>query len=676
VLEKIVITAESSIAGEFNVDCQGVAITPTANVGNVVTYSLTSNFALSTSQESVFYIALPAVELGDCTVEFIESTGEKMVATWSPSKPLSKGVVREFNTIIYEPKSDVVLQSLEAVEDEFAIFYDKVYGHIKYSDGSPIANVAVSDGFQVVTTDSNGYYEMSGITPETWYIYCSLPADVKVPIDELGRPCFFKKYPANSPQYDFTFEKLPGGKEEEFVIFALADPQPGSTSSLKRFAAQAAPEIKSYSKTLNLPCYGVVLGDIVSMSDKNNIEHLMPLMRAEMTPDKIGMPMFPVMGNHDNAFVCDALPIVPDERNYTANIKMQRPFEECFGPVNYSFNRGDLHIVAMRNIQYISNTNSSDYNAGFTAEQYKWIQQDLALVPKDKMVVLCVHIPHFNRKGHYVQETLSMMDEYAEAHILSGHYHANEPYDHAALGTGHKVFEHSLTSVNGASWKCNLAADGTPNGYTLFYVKGNTFTKWYHKGYAYGMNDPMHQMRLYRGGTITGAEKEGSDSNGTKGYYQFPYDSNTILANVFSSDPWGWTVEVWNYDETAGVKTTKIGNMTSLFKYKDYIPFSQLIGDGSYENPRRVDSTKVTELAHDFWATGVLLGKLGAKTPLHYEKDCWTMWKFILPEANANATVMVVARDKFGNEYTETKFQDGTDMTYALYDPQYNPVIE
>ena len=679
VLEKIVVTAENSIAGEFNVDCQSVAITPTANVGNVVTYSLPSNFALSTTKESVFYIALPAVELGDCTVEFIETTGEKMVATWSPSKPLSKGVVREFNTIIYEPKSDVVLQALEAVEDEFAVYYKDVHGYVRYSDGSPIANVAVSDGFQVVTTDSNGYYEMSGVTPETWYIYCSLPADVKVPIDDLGRPCYFKKYPANSPQYDFTFEKLPGGKEEEFVIFALADVQPGRKSHAERFMAQATPEIKNYSQSLSLPCYGIALGDIISNTSGNEAFLFAEIQQA-LSAHNIGIPVFAVYGNHDNRDFNANNPVFPDERNSTFNLKIQRAFEDTFGPANYSFNRGDVHIVTLRNTQYSGNVapNGSIVMC-FTDEQYEWLQQDLALVDKGKTVIFCVHIPIFNSNNAHVQDVLNLLDEFNEAHILSGHLHFRKCYDHVANKTGHKVYEQSWSSCGAVAngHGVNINCDGAPTGYGVITIRNSKMVKSFHKGYAYGMNNPDYQIRLHRGNDITGAAIPEGDANtyGTKGFYRFPYDSNTIIANVFSSDHYTWTVEVWKYDETTGKRTTKIGNMTSLAPYYKIPLYDDLVGSFTYEDPKRPAAT-VTNSGRDFWTIGVLLGYLGKSSTSRLYHECHTLWKYTLSDADADAKVMVVARDRWGNEYTETKFQVGTDIGHAIYDASLNPTAE
>ena len=72
----------------------------------------------------------------------------------------------------------------------------------------------------------------------------------------------------------------------------------------------------------------------------------------------------------------------------------------------------------------------------------------------------------------------------------------------------------------------------------------------------------------------------------------------------------------------------------------------------------------------DFWTTGVRCGYLGNGHDDNYHV-CYTMWKFELPDPNTK--VMVVARDRWGNEYTQTEFQVGTEFGYAIYDENNNP---
>lgn len=661
VLKKVIVTSTSNtaISGIFNVDCSTATITPETDCSNKITYSLPANFALSTTEERTLHISLPAVNVGGCTIEFVASSGEKMDAIWKNEDCLTAGVVREFKEIIFEPNSLTTLQPMTAEEDEFSIFYKNINGYVTYSDGSPIEGVAVSDGFQVVATDAKGYYELTGVTPQTWYIYCSMPADVKMPIDKYGRPCYYKNYPSSSPRYDFSFERLEGGIEDEFVIVAMADTQVATTEYIKRFSAQAAPEIKSYTRSLNLPCYGVVLGDMVA--DK---EALMEGLREALAYDKMGIPVFPCYGNHDHITMGASIPVFADNRNFDYNIKIQRALETHFGPINYSYNRGKAHIISMRDVLYNTNKSSGNYRIAFTDAQLEWLKQDLALVPKDKMVVLCVHIPLINKgalgDGSNIQEVLNLLDEYAEAHILSGHTHYQYPYDHQYHNTGHKIYEHCMAAVRWDMMDSNIHRDGTPCGYTLLFAKGNSFVNWYYKGYPHGMNDRNYQMRLYRGGSIFGADAVADDKYGTTGYYRFPYDSGVLLANIFSSDP-SWDVEV--YED--GAYSGKMSYHYAISKSE----YENLIGDLTYSNPKRVADG--VQNSRDWWAIGFLLGHLGSSTDYNYNL-CRTMWKYTLKNPDAKS-IEVRATDRFGNTYTESKITEDLDIGYALYDPQYNP---
>ena len=125
VLDKVVITAKNKITGAFTVDCQNATVSATESCGNVVTYLLPANFTLSTTTPKDLFVVLPAVEVGSCEIEFVESSGEKMVANWSPNAPLSKGVVREFKTITYQPKSAIVLPPMHSEDGELEFIFKK-----------------------------------------------------------------------------------------------------------------------------------------------------------------------------------------------------------------------------------------------------------------------------------------------------------------------------------------------------------------------------------------------------------------------------------------------------------------------------------------------------------------------------------------------------------------------
>ena len=654
ILEKVVITSSigSKLAGLFSVDCSAATITPSEECSNSITYTLPDNFALSTTIAEPLFITLPSGDIGPCSIEFIDASGKKMVSTWSPSTTVKAGVVREFKTITYKAGTSGSLVPFTGEEEELIIRYKTIYGYVKDNSGKPIANVPVSDGFSIVTTDANGYYSLNAST-DTYYIYITIPSEYEVPINEVGQACFWKKYPSSTQQYDFTLTPLAGGKEEKFALFTFGDPQVSGEASLNRFYNEAVPGIKAHYDELTTkgtPCYGITLGDIISMSSSSDRGPYRVPMRDGFAVPRVGMPVFHVMGNHDCNYINSTRPAFPDAHNSTYNIVAQREHEEVFGPVNYSFNRGDVHIIGMRNIYYTSNTAQS-CKLGFLNEQVEWLKQDLALVPKDHTVLFCVHIPMMKDNTLYnTPEVMNLLNTFKKMHIISGHRHFIWNYEYAKEGTVYtNIYEHVMGAVCGAWWKTNLCGDGAPCGYGVFVGEGKDLTDWYHIGYHEGMDSRSHQMRLYRGNAITGAAKPEGDTSVTKGYYAFTFSEDTLLANIYFADS-KWTIKV--YED--GVYS---GNMTKV-PFVRRPTLENFTGDGSLASPYK---PKIAT-SNDTYVTGLMLGFMGLSDGSGGARDeCYHMYQYKLK--NKDAKIKVEAIDCFGNVYTETKITEGTDYS-------------
>lgn len=511
------------------------------------------------------------------------------------------------------------------------------FGYVTDAAGAPLSGVVVSDGYSAVMTNSDGFYTLKP-HQDCWYIYVSIPADCEVPINSYGQPAFFQKYEPSNSRYDFTLNKMAGGVEKEFALFGLADTQCRNSTHRSRFTNESVPSIKAHVQSKDIPCYGITLGDVVYSEGGSNCDSQMAYMRTHMSKTNIGMPIFQVMGNHDYTWFHSSKPISADETSSTYNIKAQRQFESVFGPINYSWNRGDAHIVGMRNMQWTSTTSAGNYNMKFTNEQYEWLRQDLSLVPKDKLVILCVHIPIMNDSNSNTQKIISLLKQFKEAHILSGHTHymRNEPTKSGG------IFEHVLAAVCGNWWYSKVNGDGCPNGYGVFEISGNTIKNWYYKGSNAGMDARDYQLRLYRGNMITGGQYE---------YFQWQHGSNVILANVFNADP-NWVVKVYEN----GVYT---GNMTMISNKKESPSYSS---NNSKTNPTKPS----TASSQDWWAIGYHVGVVGrghvGGTRANYLSNCFHVYKYTLKDPSA--TVKVVAVDRFGNEYTATKFI--ADCDYSL----------
>lgn len=510
-------------------------------------------------------------------------------------------------------------------------------GSVKYSDGSPAAGVSVSDGFSVAVTDSEGKYHIE-TRQDTWYIYISLPADAVIEKKADGRPDFFTRYEYPSTRYDFTLQRQ--AVENEFMLFALADPQShnGNRGTGKadtdRFNQEAVPAINNCIAQQSLPCYGVTLGDIVYSESSRNSNGGMTTMRTHF--NKINMPVFQTMGNHDYTFFYGSSnPLKIDAESSTLYLRAQRKFEDTFGPVNFSFNRGDVHVVCMRNIIYNSTTDASDYVLGYTDDQWAWLQADLANVPKTKMVILCGHIPIQNRTGSdypHVSDVVSLLKKYKSPKIFSGHTHYKRYY--TSLG----IPEHIHAAVCGQWWWSNVEGDGAPNGYTVYHINGTSFTDEFFLGMNTHMNTRDYQMRIYRGNLTNG---------GKYALFKWPHEASRLMINVFNGDS-RWTVKVY--------ENGTLGGTATAMSYKRQT-YSSVTAGTTYT----VDAAS----SNDWWAVGYHIGVLGrgVKSESYYT-SMFHMYTYTLK--NPDATVRVEATDPYGNTYSCSEVIS-TDSYYPAY---------
>lgn len=496
-------------------------------------------------------------------------------------------------------------------------------GYVKYSDGSPAAGVAVSDGFSTAVTDADGHYKLF-VSSDTWYIFFSYPSDAKIGRNANGLPDFFKKYQSYQKTYDFTFDRQ--SVENEFYIFGMADPQshyqarsPQKYADTDRFRDEAVPGINSEIAKKTLPCYGITLGDIVYSENSRNSNPGMTVMRDHFK--KVNMPVFQVMGNHDYKFFKTDAAIAPTQGRSTINLVAQSTFEDCFGPVNYSFNRGKVHFVCMKDINYTSTTkwSWSAYSGGFTDDQYQWLVSDLECVPKDMKVVLCVHIPMFSStSGRNVKNALTLISKFTNSEIISGHSH----YYRSTTVSGMR--EYNLNAVCGQWWWSKIEGDGCPNGYDVFKFSGTDIKDFYLIGFNDKMNTRDYQMRIYRGDITTG---------GSYAWFKWPHSTSTYLINVFAGDD-RWKIHVY---EDGVLK----GDAKLMANKK--ITFSSVSSGKTYT----VDASS----NQDWWAIGYHIGSAGRGTSsTSYYTNMFHMWKY--EATNPGAKISVEAVDPYGNTYT------------------------
>lgn len=558
-----------------------------------------------------------------------------------------------------------------------------VTGTVLYSDSTPAAGVVVSDGFSVARTDSKGRYSLK-TCEDTYYIYYSVPADCEVAQNAYNQPAFFTKYSSEKSVYNFELKKLAGGAEEQFSLFVLADPQVRSGANynasypeIEYFRNETVLAVNTHIATRKgegMPCYGVVLGDIVYSEyngrypqDAPNTVHLMDDMRDEMK--NISIPLFQTIGNHDYTY------FGPDDKesinNYSGSnfqIKTQRAFEEVFGPINYSWNRGDAHIINMRNIYFTdkaeTDNDAGEYVMGFTDEQYEWLKNDLQFVPLDKLIIFCVHIPVWNKsdaKYPNGANVINLLRRYPNLRILSGHNHYmryRECYTN--------VKEHTLAAVCGAWWSSKTNGDGAPNGYGVFDINGTAVDNYYYMS-SNGADDVArrnNQIRLYRGNLKCGKTFSilGFSSSD---YYELKHGEGVILANVFNGcyDA-GWTVKIYEndtpYDMEYITDVGDVGDVTAKFYSKTENLEKKIY---KIDVPSSYKSVAApTDSNQDWWAIGYRVCMKNLRGDGSFV-NCFHMYKHTI--VDTSATIRVEATDPYGRTYVQTDILENGDDIYA-----------
>lgn len=346
-----------------------------------------------------------------------------------------------------------------------------------------IPDVPVSNGEEVVLTDEEGNYSLQ-VDEDDGRIFVIKPSGYRLPTDDFNRPQFYYFHkPQGSPRLEFPgvepTGKLPGAinfplmeddSNDEFSVLLFGDPQPYTRQEADYFDRDIVSELHN----ANGYEFGITLGDIVG----DDLDLFRPYSESIA---KIGVPWFNVYGNHDMNF--DA----------SSDQYADETFEDTFGPATYSFNYGDAHFIILDDVIYPRTDGESGYIGGFTEEQLTFIENDLKHVPKDKLVVLTMHIPLFLESyGRTFRledrdRLFELLGEFPHTLSLSAHTHMQqfhffdadenwprvEPHVHYNVGTTSGDWWSGVPDDRGIP--PTTMRDGTPNGYAKLHIEGNSY---------------------------------------------------------------------------------------------------------------------------------------------------------------------------------------------------------
>jgi hypothetical protein len=224
---------------------------------------------------------------------------------------------------------------------------------------------------------------------------------------------------------------------------------------------------------------------------------------------RLGIPVYNVPGNHDMNF--DA----PDDRSALET------FRRTFGPEYYSFDYGQVHFVVLDNIEYrgAKPRGNSGYIEKIDPRQIAWLKNDLAPVPKDRLIVLSMHAPlcSYHKPGGIgnIRRLFEALEDRDRVLALAGHTHTTEQHFLGAdFGRANPNPVHLMIcgAMCGSWWNgpkdergipVAEQSDGCPNGWFSIEVDGTQ----YRSRFKAAGKDADYQLRIANPDTISATDR-------------------------------------------------------------------------------------------------------------------------------------------------------------------------
>ncbi|GLW13076.1 hypothetical protein Misp01_82040 [Microtetraspora sp. NBRC 13810] len=393
------------------------------------------------------------------------------------------------------------------------VFVDRDRDSVSDPQERGLAGVVVSNGRDVVTTDSRGRYRLPAYDNMT--VFITQPSGYQVPVDASNVAQFhYNHLPEGSPPLRYG-GIAPTGPLPAAVNFPLTE------SRLTQFQEQhcvIAGDLQTYDRTEVEYARKGAINDLAARRDYQGCGTLFigDVVGDDLSlyPDVKGLtgltnsPARFLPGNHDLDFDAETA-----EHSFDT-------FRAQLAPAYYSYDVGNVHVVALNTVRYpctpdVDNAdglrpgcndpaNRPTYNGRLGDDQLKWLERDLAKVHRSKLVVVASHIGllNFADEGSPIHQVDQVREVYdllkgRKAVAVAGHSHSIENMRTGDLVKGWRdlfgieglPFPHITAGAIAGDWysgalteegyPISVGRDGGRPGVLTLDIKGSSFKERY-----------------------------------------------------------------------------------------------------------------------------------------------------------------------------------------------------
>jgi C terminal of Calcineurin-like phosphoesterase/N terminal of Calcineurin-like phosphoesterase/Calcineurin-like phosphoesterase len=466
------------------------------------------------------------------------------------------------------------------------VFKDENRNGVKEDSETGIKNVPVSNGQEIVITDKKGRYTINATAGNT--IFPILPSDYIFSDRNMKNlnACFLylkiKDHSLKDSTLSANFPLISQKVPKTFRIAAVGDVQMENDQEIN-YANQT---IMAELMDRNDLSFNVFLGDLV-----NDEPQLLPVVRDMIS--QLPVSSWTVFGNHD--------------RLTKSELPQNAIFNENFGADVYAFNYGHVHFLILNTV---FPKGKLGYEGRLSERQLQFITNDLKLLPKNQLLVICQHIPILFTENK--NELFERLKGFRNVLALSGHTHTVS----RVFSSEKDLFIQELIAGSscGNWWTGEKNEQGIPSALMQCGSPRNYFTVDFNQN-TYKLNfkgiglDENKQMDIWVNGQDTLDHQIDAFST---------LPANEVVANIFGGSD---STEVYiQIDKTPFIKMEKVKMVSP--------------------NVSRIISLNKTEIYPTHISSK---GALRKQTSTH-------IWSATLPDNLVSGihSIKIVAKDKYG----------------------------